>query len=58
LLIEGTSVGGKMNRVGMHPLDFAKYMGNTFIRGTASTGPSEVSFEAGTRELPGFQKQD
>jgi hypothetical protein len=54
LLIEGTSVGGKMDRVGMHPLDFAKYMGNTFIRGTASTQPSEVSFEAGTRELPGF----
>lgn len=54
LLIEGTSVGGKMDRVGMHPLDFAKYMGNTFIRGTASTKPSEVSFEAGTRELPGF----
>jgi len=54
LLIEGTSVGGRMDRVGMHPLDFAKYMGNTFIRGTASTKPSEVSFEAGTRELPGF----
>ena len=54
LLIEGTSVGGKMDRVGMHTLDFAKYMGNTFIRGTASTKPSEVSFEAGTRELPGF----
>jgi len=54
LLIEGTSVGGKMDRVGMHPLDFAKYMGNTFIRGTASTKPSEVSFEPGTRELPGF----
>ena len=54
LLIEGTSVGGKMDRVGMHPLDFAKYMGNTFIRGVASTQPSEVSFESGTRELPGF----
>lgn len=54
LLIEGTGVGGKMNRVGMHPLDFAKYMSNTFIRGVASTKPSEVSFEPGTRELPGF----
>jgi hypothetical protein len=54
LLIEGSGIGGKMNRIGMHPLDFAKYMGNTFIRGVASTGASEVSFEAGTRELPGF----
>jgi len=54
LLIEGTSVGGKLDKVGMHPLDFAKYMGNTFIRGVASTKPSEVSFEPGTRELPGF----
>lgn len=54
LLIEGSGVGGKMTRVGMHPLDFAKYMGNTFIRGTASTKPSEVTFEPGTRELPGF----
>jgi hypothetical protein len=31
LLIEGSGVGGKMNRIGMHPLDFAKYMGNTFV---------------------------
>lgn len=54
LLIEGSGVGGKMSRVGMHQLDFAKYMGNTFIRGVASTAASEVSFEAGTRELPGF----
>ena len=54
LLIEGSGVGGKLSRVGMHPLDFAKYMGNTFIRGVASTSPSEVSFEPGTRELPGF----
>ena len=54
LLIEGSGVGGKLNRVGMHPLDFAKYMGNTFIRGVASTKPSEVTFEPGTRELPGF----
>jgi len=54
LLIEGSGVGGKMDRVGMHPLDFAKYMSNTFIRGVASTKPAEVSFEPGTRELPGF----
>lgn len=54
LLIEGSNVGGKLTRVGMHPLDFAKYMSNTFIRGVASTKPAEVSFEPGTRELPGF----
>ncbi len=55
LLIEGSGVGGKMNRVGMHPIDFAKYMSNTFVRGVASTASSEVSFEPGTRELPGFE---
>lgn len=54
LLIEGSGVGGKLSRIGMHPLDFAKYTGNTFIRGVASTKPSEVTFEPGTRELPGF----
>lgn len=54
LLIEGSGVGGKLDRIGMHPLDFAKYMSNTFIRGVASTKPSEVTFEPGTRELPGF----
>lgn len=54
LLIEGSGVGGKFNRVGMHPLDFAKYAANTFIRGVASTSSSEVSFEPGTRDLPGF----
>ena len=54
LLIEGSGVGGKLSRIGMHPLDFAKYMSNTFIRGVASTKPSEVTFEPGTRELPGF----
>jgi len=54
LLLEGSGVGGRMSRIGMHPIDFAKYMGNTFIRGVASTKPSEVSFEPGTRELPGF----
>ena len=54
LLIEGSGVGGKMNRIGMHPLDFAKYASNTYIRGVASTSSSEISFEPGTRELPGF----
>ncbi len=54
LLIEGSGVGGSMDRVGMHELDFAKYMSNTFVRGVASVGASEHSFEPGTRELPGF----
>ena len=54
LNIEGSGVGGQMNRIGMHPLDYARYMSNTFIRGVASTGASEVNFEAGTRELPAF----
>lgn len=54
LNIEGTSVGGKFNRVGMHPLDFAKYNGNTFIRGNATDSPVKTKFEPGTIELPGF----
>ncbi len=54
LQIEGSGVGGSMDRVGMHELDFAKYMSNTFVRGVASVGASEHSFEPGTRELPGF----
>jgi hypothetical protein len=54
LNIEGSGVGGQMNRIGMHPLDYARYMSNTFIRGVASTSHSEVNFEAGTRELPAF----
>jgi len=54
LNIEGSGVGGKLSRVGMHPLTFAKYAANTFIRGVASTGPTENSFESGTRELPGL----
>jgi hypothetical protein len=36
LNIEGSGVGGKFTRVGMHPLDVAKLNGNTFIRGNAS----------------------
>ena len=54
LNIEGSGVGGMMNRIGMHPLDYARYMSNTFIRGVASTSHSEVNFEPGTRELPAF----
>jgi len=54
LLIEGSGVGGSLDRVGMNELDFAKYMSNTFVRGVASVGPSEHKFEPGTKELPGF----
>jgi hypothetical protein len=55
LNIEGSGVGGKFTRVGMHPLDVAKLNGNTFIRGNASSSTVKTGgFEPGTSELPGM----
>ena len=54
LNIEGSGVGGKMNRVGMHQLTYAKFTGNTFLRGVASNGPRDYSYEPGTSELSGI----
>ena len=54
LNIEGSGVGGRMNRVGMHQLTYAKFTGNTFLRGVASNGPRNYSYEPGTSELSGI----
>ena len=54
LNIEGSGVGGKLNRVGMHQLTFAKFTGNTFLRGVASNGPRDYNYEPGTSELVGI----
>ena len=42
LNIEGSGVGGRLNRVGMHQLTFAKFTGNSFLRGVASIGPRDI----------------
>ena len=52
--IEGSGVGGRLTKVGMHPLTYAKYLENTFLRGVASTKSVEASFENGDRELVGL----
>lgn len=54
LNIEGSGVGGRLDKVGMHPLTYAKYIENTFLRGVASTKPVDVAFENGDRELIGM----
>lgn len=54
LNIEGSGVGGRLTKVGMHPLTYAKYLENTFVRGVASTKPVDVAFENGDRELIGM----
>ena len=51
---EGSGVGCKMNRDGMHQLTYAKFTGNTFLRGVASNGPRDYSYEPGTSELSGI----
>jgi hypothetical protein len=47
-----------MNRVGMHQLTYAKFTGNTFLRGVASNGPRDYSYEPGTSELVVYQELD
>jgi hypothetical protein len=54
LNIEGSGVGGSLDRVGMHQVTYAQYVANTFLRGVASTGPVEpYSFQPGTQQLIG-----
>ena len=51
LNIEGTGIGGKLNRVGMHQLTAAKWSGNTFNKGNIA--PTRTSYEPGTSALGG-----
>ena len=55
LKIEGSGVGGKLDRVGCHQLTYADYLGNTYIRGVASSSSVEYSFEPGTKALKGIE---
>jgi hypothetical protein len=55
LNIEGSLVGGKMSRIGMHPLTYMKYNENEFLRGTASTTPVPYQFEPGTTTVKGVE---
>lgn len=54
LNIEGTAVGGKLSRVGMHQLTEAAYLANSNVRGIAPTNPVKYDFEPGTGTLPGL----
>ena len=54
LNIEGSGVGGRLNRVGMHQLTLAKFTGNTYLRGVASNGPRDYNYEPGTSDLVGI----
>lgn len=55
LNIEAANVGGKMSRVGMHPITYMKYRTNTHLRGVASVGPVGYDFEPGTTALQGVE---
>ena len=52
--IEGTYVGGKFSKIGMHQLTLAQYLKNTNVRGIASTNPHKYDFEPGVGTLPGL----
>lgn len=54
LAIEGSGVGGKLTRIGMHQLTYAKYTRNTNLRGVANTTPAEYNFEPGTKPMLGI----
>jgi len=55
LNIEGSGVGGKMDRIGMHQLTYVDYLGNTYVRGVASSSSVPYSFEPGTEPLKGIE---
>lgn len=55
LNIEGSGVGGSLDRVGMHPITYAQYLANSAIRGTASASTvAPYSFQPGTQALVGL----
>ncbi len=54
LNIEGSGIGGSLDRVGMHQITYAQYLANSFIRGVAPVKPVEpYSFQPGTQPLIG-----
>jgi len=55
LNIEGSGVGGSMDRIGMHQITYAQYLANSAIRGTASASTVQpFSFAPGTQALVGL----
>lgn len=53
LAIEGSGVGGRLTRVGMHQLTLSAFLGNSYVRGIAPVDPVKYDFEPGTGSLPG-----
>ena len=51
LNINGTGVGGVLNRVGMHQFTLARWRGNSYNRGVIA--PTVTSYEPGTETLGG-----
>ena len=48
---DGTGVGGKMNRVGMHQFTLARWRGNSYNRGLVE--PTKTNYEPGSEALGG-----
>ena len=48
---DGTGVGGKMNRVGVHQFTLARWRGNSYNRGLIE--PTKTNYEPGTEALGG-----
>jgi len=55
LTIEGSGIGGSLDRVGMHQLTYAKFLQNSNVRGVAPVGPVQpYSFQPGVSQLVGI----
>jgi len=48
---DGTGIGGRMNRIGMHQLTLARWRGNSYNRGLIE--PTVTNYEPGTEPLGG-----
>ncbi len=48
---DGTGIGGRMNRIGMHQLTLARWRGNSYNRGLIE--PTLTNYEPGTEPLGG-----
>src|SRR5207245_10184216 len=53
--IEGTGVGGRVTRIGMHQLTLAALLANSNIRGIAPTTPDIYDIEPGTGSMHGVE---
>jgi hypothetical protein len=53
LNIEGTAVGARLTRIGLHQITLAAFLANSNVRGIAPVEPVKYDFEPGTGVLPG-----